>query len=327
MRPKPPGSKLLRWILGTLAFVVLALLGLMIFGLVREEIARNDYSAQYPPPGEMVAVNGHDIHLNCVGSGAPTIVFESDLDQYGSLSWRLIQDDIGSLTRTCSYDRAGIMWSAPGPRPRDGETIATELKAVLDQSGEKGPYLLVGHGFGGVYIRIFAGKYPDTVCGMVLLESGHPDMIARFEELGGNLEIPDKQIRPLIWLLSRLGSPGRFKGNPYSLPPEIHDPVQAFLPQSSLAWFDEKAESATTLDQARQYENLGDLPLIVLAAERAPSVENGQAYQEMWLDLQRDLLSLSGKSELRVDVIGHYPQIQAPDLTETAIRDILGQCR
>jgi hypothetical protein len=119
------------------------------------------------------------------------------------------------------------------------------------------------------------------------------ELIRRIEQAAS--EIPDKQIRPLILLLSYLGMPGRFKGNPYNLPPEIYDPQQAFLPESSMAWFDEKAEGPNTLAQAGQYEYLGDLPLIVIATAIPPfSIEDrGQILHDLWLELQQELLLLS----------------------------------
>jgi len=313
-----------RILLGVLGLFV----GLILILLIREAIARNRYRAEYPPPGQMVSVGTHDIHLYCVGSGSPTVVFESDLDQYGSLSWDSVQGEIGALTRACSYDRAGIMWSEPGPRPRDGETIAAELKAVLDAAGEEGPYLLVGHAFGGAYVRIFAGQNPDDVCGMVLLESSHPEMLTRFAEIGVVSTIPDRKIRPLISLLSHLGSPGRYKGNPYDLPPNIYNPLEAFLPGSSMAWFDEKVESPNTLVQAGQYDHLGDFPLLVISASDPPTstADKGQAIQDLWLELQQDLLSLSDNSELRLYEGGHYPQLQHPEMVIEAIQDVLEQC-
>ncbi len=296
--------------------------------MTRESITRKNYHAEYPALGQMVTVGDHDIHLYCVGNGTPTVVFESDLDQYGSLSWVPVQETIGEITRACSYDRAGILWSEPGPRPRDGETIARELSAVLAAAGEESPYLLVGHAFGGAYIRIFAGQNPDDVCGMVLLESSHPEMLTRFSEYGVAPEIPDRNIRPLILFLSHLGSPGRYKGNVYDLPPEIYDPVQAFLPESSMTWFDEKVESPNTLAQAGHYEYLGDWPLIVLATSRpSPSLGDlGQKLDELWLELQQELLSLSGNSEIRIYEGGHYPQLQDPEVVIEAIQDVLERC-
>jgi pimeloyl-ACP methyl ester carboxylesterase len=318
-----------RWVGRTFLGLLILLLGLVVFLLIKETITRKNYLAEYPPPGQMVNLGTHSIHLYCVGTGSPTVVFESDLDQYGSLSWNSVQGEIGKITRACSYDRAGIMWSDPGPRPRDGNTIAAELKAVLENAGEAGPYLLVGHAFGGAYIRIFAGQYPDDVCGMVLLESSHPEMFTRFSEYGVVPEIPDRNIRPLILFLSNLGSPGRYKGNVYNLPPEIYDPVQAFLPSSSLAWFDEEVESPNTLAQAGHYEYLGALPLIVLATSRpSPSLGDlGQKLDDLWLEMQRELLSLSENSEIRIYEGGHYPQIQDPEVVIEAIQDVLTRCK
>ena len=328
MRIRGLAISTLRWIGRALLFVLILLVGLIIYLLVRESITRTRYRAQYPPPGKMVNIGTHEIHLNCLGSGSPTVVFESDLDQYGSLSWVPVQESVGQVTRACSYDRAGILWSEPGPLPRDGETIASELSAVLDAAGEEGPYLLVGHAFGGAYVRIFAGQYPDDVCGMVLLESSHPEMLARFSKYGVKPEIPDRNIRPLILFLSHLGSPGRYKGNIYNLPPEIYDPVQAFLPESSMTWFDEKVESPNTLAQAGQYEYLGNWPLIVLATSGpSPSLGDlGQQLDDLWIELQRELLLLSENSEFRSYEIGHYPQLQSPELVIEAIQDVLGRC-
>jgi pimeloyl-ACP methyl ester carboxylesterase len=328
MRVKRFVISTLRWIGRILLVGLILLLGFVIYLLVRESTTRNKYRALYPPPGKMVSIGTHDIHLNCVGSGSPTVVFEADLDQYGSLSWVPVQESIGELTRACSYDRAGILWSEPGPLPRDGETIARELSTVLDAAGEEGPYILVGHAFGGAYIRIFAGEYPDDVCGMVLIESSHPEMLARFAKYGVVPEIPDRNSRPLILLLSHLGSPGRYKGNVYNLPPEIYDPVQAFLPESSMTWFDEKVESPNTLAEAGQYKYLGNWPLIVLATSGpSPSLGDlGQKLDDLSLELQRELLLLSENSEFRSYEIGHYPQLQRPEVVIEAIQDVLRRC-
>jgi pimeloyl-ACP methyl ester carboxylesterase len=328
MKAKRLVKIILRWVGRILLTGLFLVLGLIAYLFVKESVTRNKYRAEYPPPGQMVNLGSHAIHLYCVGTGSPTVVFESDLDQYGSLSWNSVQGEIGKYTRACSYDRAGIMWSEPGPRPRDGETIAAELKRVLENAGEAGPYILVGHAFGGAYVRIFAGQNPDEVCGMVLVESSHPDMLTRFAEYGVVPEIPDKNIRPLILLLSHLGSPGRYKGNVYDLPPEIYDPVQAFLPESSMTWFDEEVEIPNTLAQAGQYQYFGDVPLIVLATSRpSPSLGDlGQDLDDSWLEMQRELLSLSQNSEIRIFEGGHYPQIQSPDMVIEAIQDVLERC-
>ena len=83
MRAKSLLIATLRWG-GRIGLVILILfLGLITYMLVREAVARNKYRAEYPPPGQMVSLGTHDIHLHCVGEGSPTVVFEADLDQYG----------------------------------------------------------------------------------------------------------------------------------------------------------------------------------------------------------------------------------------------------
>jgi hypothetical protein len=105
------------WIGKILLGIIIFLLGLVIIGLIRESITRNKFHAEYPAPGKMVTINNHDLHLHCVGDGTPIVVFESDLDQYGSLSWNSVQGEIGKLTRACSYDRRHRLDISRVPEP------------------------------------------------------------------------------------------------------------------------------------------------------------------------------------------------------------------
>jgi hypothetical protein len=132
MRVRRSLIAILRWSGWIFLGVLILFLALIAYLLVRESMARSKYRAEYPPPGQMVNLGTHSIHLYCVGAGSPTVVFEADLDQYGSLSWDSVQGDIGKFARACSYDRAGIMWSEPGPLPRDGERIVSESRALQE---------------------------------------------------------------------------------------------------------------------------------------------------------------------------------------------------
>lgn len=319
-----------RWVARAVLAGLVLLLGLIASLLLGEAAARGQYRDDYPPPGKMVSLKTHDIHLHCEGEGKPTVVLESDLDQLGSLSWDRVQSQVARFTRVCAYDRAGIMWSEPGPLPRDGETIAAELGAVLEAVGEGGPFVLVGHAHGGAYVRIFAGRNPDAVCAMVLVDSSHPDQLARFAEVGLRKEIPNEQIRPVILLLSHVGFPGRFQGPQYSMPRAVYDAEQAFLPQSSIAWFDESVEAAETLVQAGEYGSLGHIPLIVLASARPSAVSaptGGRDLQETWLELQRELAVLSTNGSIRLlEGSGHYPQFDQPEVVVEAIQVVVQRC-
>jgi pimeloyl-ACP methyl ester carboxylesterase len=127
-----------------------------------------------PAPGRLVDVGGFRLHLNCSGEGTPAVVLDAALGG-SSISWTLVQPEIARLTRVCSYDRAGFGWSDAGPMPRTAVRIADELRLLLDRGGVPPPYLLAGHSFGGLVMRIFAHRYRTEVTGLVLVDPAHPE--------------------------------------------------------------------------------------------------------------------------------------------------------
>jgi pimeloyl-ACP methyl ester carboxylesterase len=127
-----------------------------------------------PPPGSLVDVGGFRLHLQCSGHGTPTVVLDAALGA-SSVSWTLVQPAVAALTRVCSYDRAGFAWSEAGPLPRTARRIAAELRTLLDRAGVPPPYLIVGHSFGGIVMRVFARDYRPDVAGMVLVDPAHAE--------------------------------------------------------------------------------------------------------------------------------------------------------
>ncbi|GBF57663.1 2-succinyl-6-hydroxy-2,4-cyclohexadiene-1-carboxylate synthase [Candidatus Phycosocius bacilliformis] len=176
-----------------LAFLVL-LLGWMGTGLAMAAGGWNN-----PPRGVLIDVDGRKQRLVCQGearAGEPIIVFEAGAYS-GSADWGYLQPEVAKTARTCSYDRAGMGWSEPSKAPRDPATLARELKALLDASGEKGPYVLVGHSMAGLLTRAFISQYPDHVVGLVLIDAADPSAIT----------IPEAQ----VWIsryqrLARIGA-------------------------------------------------------------------------------------------------------------------------
>jgi pimeloyl-ACP methyl ester carboxylesterase len=122
----------------------------------------------------MIDVGGFRLHLNCAGQGRPTVVLDAALGG-SSVSWALVQPDIASLTRVCSYDRAGFGWSDGVPGPRTVGRIVDELRTLLDRAGETPPFVLVGHSFGGLVMRVFATRYRADTLGVVLVDPAHPE--------------------------------------------------------------------------------------------------------------------------------------------------------
>ena len=127
-----------------------------------------------PPPGALWDVGGFRLHLHCAGRGSPVVVFDAALGG-SSISWTLVQPQVAAFTRACAYDRAGFGWSDAGPMPRTAGTIARELHALLHRAGEPPPYILVGHSFGALVVRLFAARHPELTAGLVLVDPAHPE--------------------------------------------------------------------------------------------------------------------------------------------------------
>src|ERR1700682_40552 len=122
------------------------------------------------PTGTLVDLGGHKLHVHCSGKGTPVVVVENGLGDF-SFDWVLVQTRASQFTRICTYDRAGYAWSDAGPKPRTFAQINLELRDALIKIGEPGPFVLVGHSFGGPVMRNFATTYPRDVAGMVLVDS------------------------------------------------------------------------------------------------------------------------------------------------------------
>src|SRR5690349_15455065 len=141
------GRRLLRGIVRTLAAVAGLLVVLGLVGASYEAIAATGDARRYPAPGQLVDVGGYRLHIQCVGTGSPTVVLDAGLGG-SSLDWSLVQAAIGQTTRVCAYDRAGMGWSESGPAPRTPAQIAGELHTLLGNAGIAGPYVLVAHSLG-----------------------------------------------------------------------------------------------------------------------------------------------------------------------------------
>jgi pimeloyl-ACP methyl ester carboxylesterase len=132
----------------------------------------------YANPGMLVSANGTRLNLYCMGSGSPTVVLESGWEDWAP-AWAIVQPRIAEWTRACSYDRAGAGFSDAGLMPRTSVRMADELRNALLNAGVTGPYVLVGHAFGGDIVRTFADRYMPLVAGLVLVEADPNDLLPK----------------------------------------------------------------------------------------------------------------------------------------------------
>src|ERR671921_217182 len=173
---------IMRRIWRPLLWFAVALLALAVAGAIYQAIATELAERAYPPPGEMVDVRGHNLHINCVGQGSPTVVLDGGSGGF-SAQWVRVQREVSDTTRVCAYDRAGMGWSEMGPDPRDAKRISSELHTLLGKAGIEGPYVLVGHSYGGLHMQTYAARYPDEVAGVALVDSStEPDQFSQRPE-------------------------------------------------------------------------------------------------------------------------------------------------
>ncbi len=326
----------LRWLLGII--VALATVG-AVYQMGGMLLNRRDY----PPPGHMVDIGGHRLHLYCVGTGTPTVILEAAAPGW-SLYWSNVQPQLARTTRVCAYDRAGLGWSERGPLPRTGQRMAKELHRLLERAGIRGPTILVGHSLGGLVTRLYQHDYPQEVVGMVLVDAGHESEMRQAEfRLFANA---GKSMLPVIRILTMLGVT-RLMASADQLPQLLtqqEEKVSAEIrPMLRAGWLrtgyystltDESDGLIDTLEQVRRSGSLGNLPLVVITATgpvwwpEMPGEVNPVKFRKMWLELQQQLTTLSTNSrQVFADQSSHFIPFDQPELISHAVRQLIDRER
>ena len=155
-----------RWyrILRAALVVIVAVASLAAVGAIYESSA-SARDAQLVPPGRLIDVGEHRLHLHCEGAGSPTVVLEAGGGN-SSVTFRPLMRVLAESTRVCAYDRAGFGYSGPLQSERDAERVAAELLELLTRAGEAGPYVLAAHSMGGLDALALASEHPDEVAGL-----------------------------------------------------------------------------------------------------------------------------------------------------------------
>jgi pimeloyl-ACP methyl ester carboxylesterase len=297
---------------------------------------------RFPPPGIRVDLGDRAMHITCLGTGSPTVILEAGLGA-SSMSWGPIFEDITFFTRVCAYDRAGLGWSDPLPTPIYRYQVAESLHTLLDKASIPGPYLLVGHSLGGVYVRAFAERYPSQVAGMVLIDSSHENQLSRLSSKAKRrLKVMDSALAACR-LASSFGLVRLFRLYAFSLnsAPLAPEDRQAFIvtlnqTHTCRAVQNELTAGILDLNSPAPPPNLGDLPLVVLTAAGSPPRRIFPGFQEdtlrpgkgNWLALQDELAALSTNStHLVVEDSSHLLHYDRPDLVVDAVRGMVESIR
>ena len=276
---KRRGRGCLLWLGASLA----TLLGLMLVGYIYEPMAEAADAKAYPPPGQLVDVGGYRLHINCTGSGSPTVVIVAGAGDWSTTWGGVVQPEVAKTTRVCTYDRPGLGWSEAAPLPGDAAQFAKELHTLLQNANIPGPYVMVGHSLGGFVVRIFAHDYASEVAGVVLIDSMNPKQVT--PSLSNSLA----QQFYFQAVLARFGIARLLVKLPAiapSMPPneEAYYPLY-IRPQSLQAAANEYQGLPASSAEAAAVKTFGDLPLIVLTAKRNDNPG--------WPEWQTELLQLS----------------------------------
>jgi len=334
--------RVLKWIgLGLVGLILL----LLIVGSIWEQIERSHARKAYPMRGQLVDIGGRKMHIDCRGSGTPTVIFEAGLDSNGSLAWDSIHDTIAKQSRACAYDRAGVMWSDPTPGKQDAEKVADDLHAMLTGAQIDGPIVLVGHSLGGPYIMTYVRKYGEQVKGLVFVDTSHPDQL--FRNTPKMMEMSKKQDDSLFWptLMSKTSWTGALRAITSFTEKEPRPGVaartqamgDAYMPQTLEGSMKEAASLSEILAQGGKLRDLGDRPLVVLTQQKpvakefatmGMSAKDADDFLKQWKILQAEEASWSTRSrQIVVGDSGHYVQHERPDLVIGAIEEVLAAVR
>lgn len=314
--------------LGLVCFVAFLLLG----GVAYQFISTKLDERAYPPLGQLVDVGGYKLHLNCSGEGSSTVVFDSGFG-CNSLAWTLVQSEVSKFSRAVSYDRAGQGWSETSPQERTSQNIVDELHLALKSAKVPGPYILVGHSFGGINVLLYASRYPDEVAGVVLVDSSHEDVEEKFPPM-------PKPNLSVLSFLTRIGGTrlithlSSYKKGLEVFPSNIQKMYLAKIStdRSVNSCLKEASVLDKSLNQLKSAGgNLGNKPLIVITAgkpmgEQASGLSEEIATQmtEAWTMLQKDLVtkSTNGK-QIIAEHSGHMIPHEQPEIIVEAIREMV----
>ncbi len=321
----------------TLIWVLLGIVALLLLAAGYEALAGAATLRCYPPTGRLIDIGGRRLHIHVTGAGTgPTVVIEPGRFNT-SLMWTLVQHSIAPFARVVTYDRAGYAWSDADAAPRTGERVAEDLHTLLQKAEIPGPYLLVGHSLGALYMRCFAERYPDEVAGIILVDPYTEGEIRRHPP---KVKAMQDRFGPMMNLVSRFGvarlaAPFMtgMKSELRRFPAAVQAQIVALSVNHRL-WHTvdrEWRELDGLAGRIGGTGSLGEKPLLVLSAARRDMKPGGgfseAEVEELWRlqkESQADLVHLSSRGRLvMLPDTGHGVPLERPEAIVEAVRELI----
>jgi pimeloyl-ACP methyl ester carboxylesterase len=330
--------RIAKWYLGG---VLALLLLLIVLGNIFGQHLLRYAQEHFPPPGKLIALEGRRLHMHCTGEGRPTVLLESGSGAW-STHWALVQPKVASFTRVCSYDRAGLGWSDPGPKPYDIQSAVRDLDALLARSHEQPPFVFAGWSFGGSIVWLYAQDHAGQSAGLVMVDGRPggwqawvnafaPELPARRIEFMTQLQrLESVGLGPAYsWYLMRGTSHDSINGFPAGTGDVLLDP--GFQARMFGAMIDaSNADDAS--EQQLEMRPLDNVPLIVIPHGRegmfglAPEKE--RIADARWQELQAQLVKQSTDAKLQIaEKSGHSVPLEQPEIIVDAIKELAAKWR
>jgi pimeloyl-ACP methyl ester carboxylesterase len=318
----------------------------LLLGVVYQWIGSARDLKRYPPPGRIIDVNGVRLHVRTKGQGTPTVVFESGVAA-SSVNWTRLQDSVAQFTSTATYDRAGFAWSGASPNALTPIEIVELLREALSRAGLEPPYILVGHSFGALLIRIYADLWPQETAGLVLvdpallLEWANPTpqrlrmlgrgvalsrrgaLLARIGFVRLSLSLLAGGARALPKLMSKLSSGRgghsvleRIVGEVRKMPPELWPAVQSHWcrPESFQSMARHLEILPATAARVLETKPIQGIPVTVISG--------GHLTPEQLSEHEAIARSAERGRHIFAERSGHWVQLDRPDIVIDAIRQM-----
>jgi len=269
---------------------------------------------------QLIDVGGHRLRIGCQGEGSPAVILDHGLGGSSS-DWDRVQQRLGASSKVCVYDRAGYGASDAGPPPRTSARIADELHVLLQRAGIAPPYVLGGHSFGGYNMRLYAGRFPQEVAGLVLVDSPNEGQVDGLFQSQIMRQIDPEGIVQQFWtpeLLNLFPT-----ADLAALAPELG--LQA---HDLLAILAEMAAFKQSSQQLRTASIYPETPLtIVMHGQRVmPDGALGDDMEREWMGLQRALAArYRNGSVILAPQSAHAIPLDQPDIVVDAIKRMLPQ--
>jgi len=328
--------RLRRWFRRIVLTAATLLVVAVAAGAIYQWVSERRDLERYAPPGRLVDVGGYRLHLHCIGSGSPGVVFDAGLGD-NFVTWAAVQPQVAAFTQACSYDRAGLGWSEPGPAPRTSDRIVSELSVLLKQAAIPGPFVLVGHSLGGLHMRLFAFTNPDAVAGLVLVDPSHEDQLQRMTPTPPILNLMLQSLSPAApfglsrVLIQQIPPPSSPSVSEDMRGMELAGMTRTRAIRTMVAEYGAIRASSDAVHRLRH--PLGNLPVTVLSAGQiisGPGMSNEAALHDrrVMRELHEQIVSSSNAGRLIVaEQSGHFIQASQPDLVVDAVRSMVASIR